>query len=70
MGNDAKRSLKVNLSEQASAKLKQMAAELGVSETEVLRKGLYLLAVYTEATKQKGKLVIKQGGTDREIIVV
>lgn len=70
MAEKAKRSLKVNLSEQASAKLKRMAAELDVSETEVLRKGLNLLAVYNEVTKHQGKVIIKQGDTDRELHVI
>ena len=70
MADKTKRSLKVNLSAPASAKLKRMAQELGVSETEVLRKGLNLLAVYNDVTKKQGKVIVKQGDSDQQLIVI
>lgn len=67
----ATRALKVNLSEQASEDLKRVARELGLTETEVLRKGLLLMGLYTKLKKdKKGSLLLREGDETRELLIV
>ncbi|WP_287128354.1 hypothetical protein [Candidatus Cyanaurora vandensis] len=66
----AGRSVKLNLSEQGSQDLKEVAQSLGLTETEVLRKGLQLVGLYTKIKKDKsGALLLKHGDTTSELIL-
>jgi hypothetical protein len=66
------RSFKVNLNSQASDELKKTAEILGISETEVLRRGLSIMRHYSEAREKDchNHLILKEGEKERELIVV
>lgn len=66
------RSFKVNLNSQASIELKKTAEALGISETEVLRRGLSIMRHYSEARKKDSEnhLILKEGTKERELIVI
>ncbi|MFB2772780.1 hypothetical protein ACE1AT_26435 [Pelatocladus sp. BLCC-F211] len=70
-----KRSVKVSLNEKASEDLREIATELGISESEVLRKGLAVMGLYAklkEKEKKSGEstaLLLKEGDTTRELIL-
>lgn len=65
------RSVKVNLSEQASEDLKSVAKELGLSETDVIRKGLLIMGLYSKLRKDReGSLILKKGNEQRELLIV
>lgn len=65
------RSFKINLSSQASEELKKTAEYLGISESEVLRRGLSIMRHYSEAKEKDGDnhLILKQGEKERELII-
>lgn len=70
-----KRAVKVNLNEKASEDLKKVAKELGVTESEVLRKGLLVMELYAklkEKEKETGEIagiLLKEGDTTRELLI-
>ena len=66
-----KRSVKVNLNTKSSAELRKIAKELGMTETDVLRKGLALMSMYSEMKENEegGQFLIKRGDTVREVII-
>lgn len=67
----AKRSIRITLNEQASENLRQIADELGISETEVMRRGLNVMSLYASIKKDKsGALIIEQGDKQRELLLV
>jgi len=64
------RSLKVNLSEQASKDLKEVARTLSLSEAEVLRKGLLIMGLYAKIREQDGALLIRdQQGAEQRLVL-
>lgn len=67
----SKRSVKVNLNESASADLKAISEELGIPETEVLRKGLLLMRLYSELKKKEnpGSFLLKDEDGTRELLI-
>ena len=76
MSNDKQasaRKFKVSLGERDSKHLKEIASQLGMSESEVMRKGLQLMALYAQThqdeTGESG-LILKQGDEDTKILVV
>ena len=68
----ATKQFRVNLSEQDSNHLKQIAEELGISASDVIRKGLRLMSVYAETKPKEShtSLILKDGEKEREIIVI
>jgi hypothetical protein len=66
------RSFKVNLNSQASEELKKTAKVLGISESEVLRRGLSIMRHYSEAREKDcdNHLILKEGEKERELILV
>jgi predicted transcriptional regulator len=59
------------LDEKASQALKSIAKDLGISESEVLRKGLIVMGLYAKLKKEKNKgLLLKDGENIRELILV
>lgn len=67
-----KRTVKVNLNESASVELRAIAEELGIPETEVLRKGLLLMRLYTDLKRDKenpGSLLLKDEDGVRELVI-
>lgn len=49
----ATKSVKVGLSPEAAAELEKIAQKLGLSQAEVLRRGLSIMRVYSEKTETK-----------------
>jgi predicted transcriptional regulator len=67
----SKRAIKVTLNDKASDELKEIASELGLSETEVLRKGLLVMGLYAKLKhgEQRGALLLKEGDQTRELLL-
>jgi hypothetical protein len=64
------RAIKVNLSDQASEDLKAVARDLGMTETEILRKGLLVMGLYAKLKKEnRGALLLQDGETTRELLI-
>ena len=69
--SSAQRKFKVTLGSQDSVGLKDIAVKLGITESEVMRKGLQLMALYVETKDQEnGQLVIKSGKEQQETRIV
>lgn len=65
------RKFKVGLSDQDSQYLKEIAEKLGVSESEVIRKGLQLMALYAKTRDaEDSALVLREGTKDQELLVL
>lgn len=67
------KSVKLNLNEQAADDLDTIAKELGLTKTEVLRKGLLVMGLYAELKKnKKGALVLRndEDKTERQLVLV
>ena len=67
------RKFKVSLGEQDSRHLKEIAENLGVSESEVMRKGLQLMALYAKTKEDKtgeSSLVLKEGSESKELMIL
>lgn len=73
--SNIKRAVKVSLSETASEDLKKVAQELGLSEAEVLRKGLTVMGLYAKLKDKEKKsgestaILLKEGDQTRELIL-
>ncbi len=64
------RKFRVSLSESDSNYLKEVANKLGISESEVIRKGLKLMALYTKTSaKNKGSLILREDDKERELML-
>jgi hypothetical protein len=59
----ATRQFRVNLSQKDSEYLKEIAKELGLTESEVIRKGLKLMALYAQ-------LILQKGNEQRPLLIV
>ncbi|MBW4556825.1 MAG: hypothetical protein KME59_12930 [Trichormus sp. ATA11-4-KO1] len=70
-----KRAVKVSLNEKASEDLKEIARELGISETEVLRKGLAVMGLYAKLKENEKQgngtaaILLREGDITRELIL-
>ena len=65
------RSFKLNLNAESSDNLRALAAGLGLTETEVIRKAILLMSLYEKARRTPGgALVVREGGKDRELLIV
>ncbi|ACK67597.1 conserved hypothetical protein [Rippkaea orientalis PCC 8801] len=66
------RSFKVNLNAQASEDLSETAKALGVTESEILRRGLAVMKYYAKSHQQNAdsQLLLKEGNRERELIVI
>lgn len=64
--------IKANLNKIAAQELREIAQELGISESEVLRRGLAIMRYYSQALKKdpKTSLMIRKGDTVSELIVI
>ncbi|MEM8832662.1 MAG: hypothetical protein AAGE96_25480 [Cyanobacteria bacterium P01_G01_bin.19] len=67
-----KRTIKVTISESDLGYIADIAKDLGVSESEVFRKGLKLMAVYDQVKKNKGKIIIEnpEEQTRQELLIL
>lgn len=70
--NTEKRTIKVTLNAPDLGNISEIAKELGVTESEVLRKGLKLMAIYHETKKDDAKFVIEnpKEKTRQELIII
>lgn len=69
------KSVKVNLNEKATSDLKVVAEQLGIPETEVLRKGLALMELYAALkrkeleTGERSGILLREGTETRELLI-
>lgn len=66
------KAIKVTLSPSDVTFIAKVAEELGISETDVLRKGLKLMGVYAEAQGDDARLVLerKKDKTKQELMII
>lgn len=66
------KSVRVTLSPADATFISEVAQALGISETDVLRKGLKMMGLYKEAKEDNSRLMLenKQDKTIREIMVL
>ncbi|MBE9051004.1 hypothetical protein IQ243_11355 [Nostocales cyanobacterium LEGE 11386] len=62
------RKFRVNLSEKDSEYLKEIAQKMNTSESEVIRKGLKLIALYAE--DQENSLILKNEKSGDQTLVI
>jgi hypothetical protein len=70
MNTAAPRKFKLSLGSHDSYDLKRIAEELGLTESEVMRKGLQLMALYAQTRQEKSQLVVKNDEKDQELRIV
>ena len=71
MATKINRALKVSLNQKDSEFLKEIANELGISETEVLRKGLRLMLLYAKSKESEDtNLVLENNGKKTELMII
>lgn len=65
------KALKVSLSESDSKYLKETADRLGITETELLKKGLKLMLLYAESKKDdnNARLILEDDESRTELMV-
>lgn len=69
------RSVKVNLNERASKDLEVVSQELGLTASEVLRKGLAVMSLYAQlkeyerSTGERSGLMLREGEETRELLI-
>lgn len=56
----------INLCKKDSEHLKEIAKQLGLTESEVICKGLKLVALYA---KEDSQLILQKGGDQKQIII-
>lgn len=67
----ATRQFRVNLSQKDSEYLKEIAKELDLTESEVIRKGLKLMALYAKTeTEEDTQLILQKGDEQRQLLIV
>lgn len=67
----ATRQFRVNLSQKDSEYLKEIAKELGLTESEVIRKGLKLMALYAKTeTEEDTQLILQKANEQRPLLIV
>lgn len=66
------KSIRVTLSPADASFISEVAEALGISETDVLRKGLKMMGVYKEAKEDNSRLMLenKDDKTIRELMVL
>ncbi len=64
------RKFRVNLNEKDSEYLKNIAQELNITESEVIRKGLKLMALYSKAEAEGSEFLVKQGDKEKSLVVI
>ena len=69
------KSVKVNLNEKATSDLKSVSEQLGIPETEVLRKGLVLMELYAtlkrkeKETGERNGFLLREGDETKELLI-
>lgn len=64
------RKFRVNLSEKDSNYLRDIAKELNLTESDVIRKGLKLMALYSKAESEGNELLIKKGDKEQPVVII
>ncbi|GEM_PF-1727679 len=64
--------INISLNDTASKNLKQIAEDLNIPQTEVLRRGLEIMKLYSDASRQgpQPELLLKTGDTVQPVVVV
>lgn len=71
MATKINRALKVSLNKNDSEYLKKIADQLGITETEVLRKGLKLMLLYAQSSNSETtRLILENKEEKTEIMIV
>ena len=66
----ATRQFRVNLSQKDSEYLKEIAKELDLTESEVIRKGLKLMALYAKIEREEdAQLILQKGREQRPLLI-
>lgn len=69
--NTTTRKFRVSLNQQDSEYLKEIAETLGLTESEVIRKGLKLMALYAQTAEEPDKsLILRDGNQDSKLMVL
>lgn len=69
------KSVKVNLNEKATTDLRTVSEQLGIPETEVLRKGLALMELYAslkrreQKTGERSGILLREGDETKELLL-
>jgi hypothetical protein len=67
----ADRKFRVSLSQNDSEYLAEIAQKLGTTESDVIRKGLKLMALYVQTDKEPNKaLVFKEGDDEKKVMII
>lgn len=69
------RSVNISLSETATKDLEEISKQLKIDKTEVLRRGLEIMKVYSDASRggtedTKPELLLRKGDTAQQLVVV
>ncbi len=67
------RSVNISLSETATKDLEEISKQLKIDKTEVLRRGLEIMKVYSDASRSqdtKPELLLRKGDTAQQLVVV
>lgn len=69
--HEASKALKISLSESDSLYLKETSQKLGITETELLKKGLKLMLLYAESKKgcNNTRLILEDDESRTELMV-
>ncbi|MCC5614707.1 hypothetical protein LC605_06380 [Nostoc sp. CHAB 5836] len=67
------RSVNISLSENATKDLEEISKQLNIDKTEVLRRGLEIMKIYSDASRtedKKPQLLLRKGDTAQQLVVV
>jgi hypothetical protein len=67
------RSVNISLNENATKDLEEISKQLNIDKTEVLRRGLEIMKVYSDASRTedtKPELFLRKGDTAQQLVVV
>ena len=66
----ATRQFQINLSQKDSEYLKKIAKDLDLTESEVIRKGLKLMALYAKIEREEdAQLILQKGREQRPLLI-
>ncbi|MDZ8186645.1 MAG: hypothetical protein RMX96_17575 [Nostoc sp. ChiSLP02] len=66
------RSVNISLSETATKDLEEISKQLNIDKSEVLRRGLEIMKVYSDASRTeetKPELLLRKGNTAQKLVV-
>ncbi|MCC5622873.1 hypothetical protein [Nostoc sp. CHAB 5715] len=66
------RSVNISLSENATKDLEEISKQLNIDKTEVLRRGIEIMKLYSDASRTedtKPELLLRKGNTAQQLLV-